>query len=142
MNKTRKLVMWGVVALMAVGVVEAKTVALWPLTTDRVTGEVYGYSLVNAADDLSSGSKVAARALSLGWNLPPNPDETIAHPRFDPSIWGEVYGADATQAGGIFASTSTSPGLAAAVLPTHDFTVEGWVRFGKTPGWGLGQNEW
>ena len=90
--------------------------------------------MINPQDDLSAGVNVSSRALTLGWNLPPNPDTSIERPRFDPCIWSEFYGNDAVARGGIFASAATSPELATAILPNHDFTVEGWVRFGQTPG--------
>lgn len=139
MKKSMMLVALGAVVGMTAS---AKTVALWPLGTDPETDEAYFGSVINAGDDLALGGKTQTRALSLGWNLPPNPDTTIARPRFDPVIRREAFGKDSVDSSGIAASRSTSTELAAALLPNSDFTVEGWVNFGVTPGGGVGNNEW
>ena len=87
---------------------------------------------VTPRNDLTLGtdSTITSPAQSVGWNLPPNPDESSALIR-------SVVSRQCVKVGGInnkeeFIS-STEPRLAKAVAPDHDFTIEGWMNIDEFP---------
>ena len=113
------------VALTAVQA-QARTIALWPIECDPASGVVDGRCAVNPDCDLVVSSEGGSgEDQTIGWNLPPNPDPG-AH-LFDPLS----YTSFKTQGAAQLQNTNSKELL--ALSPTHDFTLEGFVKFDEMP---------
>ena len=119
----------GIVGCAALG----KTVALWPLSGNALTGEQCLRSAVHQEDAFRLGAGVQFVDARLGWNLPANPDNPDSL-LFDP-VGGYcarvLNGSDG--AGSILSCTTISDELLQTLYPQHDHTVEGWVKFDSIP---------
>lgn len=111
----------------------ARTVALWTMDpTVMPDGRKLLRCAVTPRNDLTLGtdSTVTSPAQSVGWNLPPNPDESSVFIR-------SVVSRQCVKVGGINNKeqiiSSTEPRLAKAVAPDHDFTIEGWMNIDEFP---------
>lgn len=105
--------------------VSARTVALWPIEWDPVSGVKDFRCAVDPLNDLVN-SDGAADTSPIGWNLPPNPDG-------NPHIFYPVSRSAFTANGASRLQNTTSPLLQQALLPIHDFTLEGFIRFDVLP---------
>ena len=112
--------------------VSAKTIALWPLCDNKASPSVMGVSVGDSRFDLTVSSVANIPTVEVdpstpgGWNLPPNPDPSTVYGR-PVAVRGSARSAEdgTINAGLFFAANST---LAGYMMPTNDFTVEGWTR--------------
>lgn len=112
---------------LAVASAAARTVALWPLGSSN--GNFDGSCAVDPRNVLTlSANYTAVDGETPGnWNLPPNIGDTNQY-LFVPTAYSSAGSTSASShASPVLSSTEHS--LAAYLVPTNDFTVEGWIRF-------------
>ena len=113
-------------------VASAKTVALWPLCDNKASPSVTGLFAGDSRFDLTVSSVDNVPTVSVDpstpgdWNLPPNPDSITRFGR-PVAVRGSAKSTeDGTINSGLF--YASNPALAGYMMPTNDFTVEGWTR--------------
>ena len=110
----------------------ANTVALWPLEYDPLNPDNGGRCAVSSDNDLTV-SNVTRHGSALedgpGWNLPPNPDTTDGL-RFAP-LNRSVIGCSSSGQGSFLVSADFARRY---LLPSKDFTFEGWIKLASLPG--------
>lgn len=103
-----RFIVFGSVLLIGL-TVSARTVALWPIEWDPVSGVKDFRCAVDPLNDLVN-SDGAADTSPIGWNLPPNPDG-------NPHIFYPVSRSAFTANGASRLQNTTSPLLQQALLP-------------------------
>ncbi len=109
---------------LVLGIVNARTVALWPLEA-RSDGKFNGVNLVNASDGLQMADGDEVIASDIGWEVPPNPDRGLK--------WCDVANRSCARKKGWswqFLSNLTSGRL---LTRDRNFTIEGWVKIHQLP---------
>ena len=138
MKVTMKKTMVSLMALGAIMVVEAKTVALWTMASEWVESEWRLKCSIDPANDLkvANAGCVQFPAQTAGWTEPPNPDTTPApvYPLAGSTCFEctDVYRANLAHLTG-----EAGEGLISTLSPTNDFTFEGYVKY---TGFGPGSN--
>lgn len=108
----------------------ARTVSLWPIE-DSAHGGLR--SAIDARHNFANSGQAASTYFdqTVGWNLPPNPDETGAY-LFEP-VNRKAQSRETVQL------VNNSTNLTEYVLPTRNFTLEGWLYLTKLP---VGSGDW
>ena len=117
-----------------IGVVQAKTVAYWPMTKSDDGSKGVMRCIESSGNDLYVGrsANVTFGANDLGWNLPPNP---YPHVSGAAAAVGGFLVTDmlTSMSSSAVVLTNVNANLAAALAPDHDFTIEGWARLSDLP---------
>ena len=112
--------------------ISAKTIALWPLCDNKASPSVTGMFAPDPRFDLTISTvsgvpTVEADPSTPGdWNVPPNPDSRTAFGRTVAVRGSAKSTRDGDLNSGFFYATDST--LAGYMMPTNDFTVEGWTR--------------
>ena len=105
----------------------AKTVALWPMELDPVTGTFDGRDAVDPDGGLTlAAGNREGEAQGVGWNLPPNP-EPEANLMFPAVSRTAVRGWRTSSAQGGW-TMAANAAVQQYIWNTNSFTVEGWIR--------------
>lgn len=117
-----------------IGVVQAKTVAYWPMTKSDDGSKGVMRCIESSGNDLYVGrsANVTFDANDLGWNLPPNP---YPHVSDAAAAAGGFLVTDmlTSAARSSVVLTNANANLAKELAPDHDFTIEGWARLTDLP---------
>ena len=137
--KTTKTLLMIAAAVASAFVVQAKTIALWPVEYDSTLTTFDGASAILPGDDLSiytDDTTVSGIAAGVDWNLPPNlgDDKFLFDPINRTAITGTL-GAPTDVKGMTMRCTSAK--VVNHLYPTNDFTLEGWFTMTeyKTDNW-------
>ena len=112
-----------VVLAAMIPIASARTVALWPIEDAAHGG--FRSAIDPRHDFTNAGGSLTYPAQTVGWNLPPNPDSTSAY-LFEPVNRTTVQSQS-------IALKNVSVELAECVLPTKNFTFEGFLYMTNLP---------
>ena len=119
------------------GCVCANTVAFWPLEVDSTSGALDLRCTISSWNDFSCGdsSLVSSVPSATTWNIPSpaveSPSRWIFPPLNRTALYASATGASESDVTGPM--MAENPSLVSLMDLRHDFTIEGWVKFGKLP---------